>query len=166
MIYLITVHDRKKRLSNIDSKKQLSTNFWKSVLKLTEHKTILYPIELFNAFDKKQIPNRVNILFSYFNKKVKDVKNILINNNFKDIIMTFGEKSEDLYVIGATRVLVERFSKDADYIIDYTSEEMGFTNQIIFDSINFADYTLLNKKECEHFDIRYFVREKTNFIGY
>lgn len=165
MIYLVTVHDRQKRLSNIDSQKQLQTKVWKSIVDLTLHKTILYPLETYNAFNKKALPNRVNIVFSRLRKAHK-IPNVLVNNNFKDIVSEFAEKSEDIYVIGSTKEVVERFSKDADYIIDYSTEELGHTNQSIFDTINFADYTLLKKTDYKDFTLRYFVREKTNFIGY
>ncbi|MCQ3908400.1 MAG: dihydrofolate reductase [Mycoplasmoidaceae bacterium] len=133
---------------------------------LTEHKTIIYPVETFLVFDRKPLTNRVNIVFSYYNKKVKDINNVVVNNNYKDIIATFAGKNEDLYIIGSTREMVERFAKNVDFIIDYTTEELGFTTQSIFDSINFADFTLLKKEEHEYFDIRYFIREETNFIGY
>lgn len=166
MIYLVTFHDRKKRLSNLDHEAQLKTNCWKSILKLTEHKTVIYPVETFLVFDRKPLPNRVNIVYSYYNKKVKDINNVLVNNNFKDIVTSFAGKNEDLYIIGSTKEIIERFSKNVDYIIDYSTEEMGYTSASIFDSINFADFTLLKKQELEHYDIRYFVREKTNFIGY
>lgn len=166
MIYLITVHDRKKRLSNVDNPEQIKTHVWKSINKLTIHKTVLYPIETFNAFQNKALENRVNIVFSYRNKKLERLSNVLTNNNIKDIVSTFGEKDEDIYVLGTSRTIVERFAKYSDYIIDYTTEELGYTVQSIFDSINFADYNLLKKMEFQHFDIRYFVREKTNFIGY
>lgn len=166
MIYLVTFHDRKKRLANLNTNAQLTTKCWKSILNLTAHKTVIYPLETFLFFDKKPLPNRVNIVYSYYNRKVKDINNVVVNNNYKDIVSTFAEKSEDLYVIGATREIIERFAKDADYIIDYSTEEMGYTNASIFDSINFADFTLLKKQEMQYYDIRYFVREKTNFIGY
>lgn len=165
MIYLITAHDRQKRLARIDDPKQLKTKFWDSVCELTAHKTVLYSIETFDAFDKKALPNRVNIVYAKSNRQTRHLPNVLVNNNFKDIVETFGNKNEDIYIIGSTQDIVETFSKDADYIIDYSTDEIGHTLQSIFDSINFADYTLLKKKEYPEFDIRYFVREKTNFIG-
>ncbi|MCQ3915670.1 MAG: dihydrofolate reductase [Mycoplasmoidaceae bacterium] len=135
-------------------------------MNLTAHKTVIYPVETFLVFNKVPLPNRVNIVYSYYNKKVKDINNVVVNNNYKDIVSSFGGKNEDLYIIGSTRDIIERFAKDVDFIIDYSTEEMGYTTASIFDSINFADFTLLKKQELEHYDIRYFVREKTNFIGY
>ena len=59
---------------------------------------------------------------------------------------------------------MDLYNKDFLTLLDYSTEEMGYTTASIFDSINFADFTLLKKQELEHYDIRYFVREKTNFI--
>lgn len=165
MIYLVTVHDRQKRLSNIDTPRQLATNVWKSIFNLTSHKTVLYPLATFNAFDKKALPNRVNIVFCDY-RRVQKIQSVLVNNNIKDIVDDFGGKSEDIYVLGSTRDIVERFAKDADYIVDYSTEELGHTSISIFDTINFADYTLLKKTDFKDFTLRYFVREKTNFIGF
>lgn len=166
MIYLVTVHDRQKRLSTISTQHHLETHVWKSILDLTFHKSILYPVETFYAFKQQPLQNRVNIVFTQGSKRVRKMPNALINNNFKDIISSFSNKDEDLYVIGSTKEIVELFAKDADFIVDYSTEELGFINQSIFDTINFADYTLLKKQDYEFYTLRYFVREKTNFIGY
>lgn len=165
MIYLITVHDKLKRVANIDTQTDLKTEVWKSILRVTTHKTILYPLKTFNTFHNVALPNRVNIVFANRNKKSAKLPNVLINNNFKDIINTFQDKEDDLYIIGSTTDIVELFAKDADFIIDFTTQELGHTEQSIFDTINFADYTLLRKEEYPRYVIRYFVREKTNFIG-
>ena len=165
MIYLITVHDRKKRLSNIDKSSQLKTQVWKSINVLTSHKTLLYPLETFNAFDKKPLPNRVNIVFCSFHKVGKQSK-VLTTKNIKEIVNTFAGKNEDIYVLGSTRQIVEQFAKCVDYIIDYSTEELGYTAQCIFDTINFADYTLIKKTDEKYYTLRYFVREQNNRIGY
>lgn len=166
MIYLITAHDREKMISEINKPECLKTVFWDSVLTLTKNKTVLYTEDTFNALHHTPIEDRINICFAKQNRKNKTLPNILINNNFKDIVSSFSGKSEDIYVIGSTRRFIEMFAKDADYIIDYTTEELKSTEFIIFDSINFADYNLLKKQVREKYDIRYFVREKSNFIGY
>lgn len=166
MIYLITAHDRQKRISHIDQPEYMHTYFWKSVLNLTLHKTVMFTNETFNALNQQPLVNRVNICFARQSKKTHTIPNILFNNNFREIVSTFSGNRDDIYVIGSTKFIIEKFAKDADYIIDYTTEELDHTSQIIFDSINFADYNLLKKHTGEHFDIRYFVREKTNFIGY
>ncbi|MCQ3907553.1 MAG: hypothetical protein MJ219_02125 [Mycoplasmoidaceae bacterium] len=111
------------------------------------------------------LPNRVNIVFANRNKKSNKLPNVLINNNIRDIITTFQNQDDDLYIIGSTTDIVEIFSKDADFIIDFTTEELGHTEQSIFDTINFADYKLLRKEEYPKYVIRYFVREKNNYIG-
>ncbi len=166
MIYLVTVHDRKKRVSTISSQKDLETHVWKSILDLTFHKSILYPIETFNTFKQQPLSNRVNIVFSQSTKRARKMPNVLVNNNYKDIVSSFSGTDDDVYIIGSTKEIVERFAKDADFIVDYSTEELGYTNQSIFDTINFADYTLLKKQDYEHYTLRYFVREDTNFIGY
>lgn len=166
MIYLVTVHDRQKRLSNIDNHKALTTHVWKSILELTFHKSVLYPLETFKIFKGKPLDNRVNIVFAPGNSKTRKIPNVLINNNFKDMVASFAGKDDDIYVIGSNRNIVEMFAKDADFIIDYSTEELGHTTQGIFDTINFADYTLIKKHDYEHYTLRYFVREATNFIGY
>ncbi|MBQ0045415.1 MAG: dihydrofolate reductase [Mycoplasma sp.] len=166
MIYLVTVHDRNKKLSNLHTEKDLKSFCWKSILELTVHKTVLYSSDSFNAFKNKALPNRVNIVFSKKTKGAQKITNVLVNNNYKDLVETFGGTKQDIYVLGLNHFLVERFAKDADFIIDYSTEEISRTTQGIFDTINFADYTLLKKQEHTHFDIRYFVREKTNYIGY
>ncbi|MCQ2956469.1 MAG: dihydrofolate reductase [Mycoplasmoidaceae bacterium] len=134
--------------------------------KLTNHKTTLYPLETFTAFNDRPLPNRVNIVFTRNIRKAKKMPNALITHDKKDLVSTFGGKNEDLYIIGSTRYIIELFAKDVDYIIDFTTEEMGFTVQSIFDSINFADYDLLKKQDCDGYVTRYFVRAKQNFIGY
>lgn len=166
MIYLVTAHDRQKRISHIDQPEYMHTYFWKSVLNLTMHKTVMYGMDTFNALNRQPLVNRVNICFARQSKKVRSIPNVLFNNNIREIIATFSGNRDDIYVIGSTRTIIEMFAKDADYIIDYSTEELGHTSQIIFDSINFADYNLLKKQTSVNFDIRYFVREKTNFIGY
>lgn len=165
MIYLITVHDKLKRVAHIDEAADLKTDVWKSILQVTTHKTILYPLKTFNTFHNTAIPNRVNIVFANRSKKSNKLPNVLINNNFKDIINTFQDKDDDLYIIGSTTDIVELFAKDADFIIDFTTQELGHTEQSIFDTINFANYTLLRKEEYPEYVIRYFVREKSNYIG-
>lgn len=166
MIYLITMHDSKKRLTTLDNPEQLKAKAWKAIAKLTNHKTTLYPLETFSAFNGKPLPNRVNIVFTKNVRKAKKMSNALITHDKKDLVSTFANKNEDLYIIGSTRYIVELFAKDVDYIIDYTTEEMGFTVQSIFDSINFADFDLLKKQECDGYTTRYFVKTKQNFIGY
>lgn len=166
MIYLVTVHDRKKRISHIDNEKDLKTNVWKSILKLTTHKSILYPLTTFNTFNNVAIPNRVNIVYAKKIEKDKKLPNVLVTNEYNKIIQAFKEATDDLFIIGTSRGIVETFAKDADFIIDYTTEELGFTMVSIFDTINFADYTLIKKRDYDHYTLRYFVREKSNFIGY
>lgn len=166
MIYLVTVHDRQKRLSNMHTEADFKSQCWKSILELTAHKTVLYSAESFNALKSKPLPNRVNIVFAHKTRGANALKNVLVENNFKELVSTFGGKAQDIYVLGINKFLVERFAKDADFIIDYSTEEISGTTQGIFDTINFADYTLLKKQEHKYFDIRYFVREKTNYIGY
>lgn len=166
MIYLITTHNKRKNLSYISSQNHLHTHLWKAISELTVHKTVLYPTSTFTAFKNKALPNRVNMVFAESNRKTQKLPNVLVNNNYKDIINTFQNKSEDLYIIGTTQYIIERFAKDIDFIVDYTTEEIEATKVNIFDTINFADFILLKKEDHSHFVIRYFVREQTNFIGY
>lgn len=166
MIYLITTHDRTKRLAFINSPKDLKTNIWEAIFKLTTHKTVMYPLSTFVAFQNASLPNRVNMVYAQSNKRTQTLPNVLVNNNFKDIVQTFKGSNEDLYIICTTQFIIERFAKVADFIIDFTTEELDSTQYNIFDTINFADYILLKKEDWANYVIRYFVREETNFIGY
>lgn len=166
MIYLITVHNRKKMISNLDIPEQLNCHVWKTIMTLTKHKTILYGIPTFNALEHTALPNRVNILFARSTSETRKLKNVLVNNHIKELIQPFAETNDDLYVIGSNKQIIETFAKHVDFIIDFTTEEIKSTTSNIFDSINFADFNLLKRCEETHYDTRYFVREKTNFIGY
>ena len=166
MIYLVTVHNSLKMLAILNDPAQLKTKFWESVEKLTLHKTVLYSPDVYRALSATPMKNRVNIMFSPSNDKTHKIPNILMNNNVKDIIASFKNSKDDIYVLCTNKNIMEYFAKDADFIIDYTTSELECTDISIFDTINFADYTLLKTREFENFVIRYFVRENTNFIGY
>ncbi|MCQ2748210.1 MAG: hypothetical protein MJ223_03070 [Mycoplasmoidaceae bacterium] len=165
MIYLVTAHNKLKQISTLNQTKHLKSDFWESVLELTKYKTVLLSTDIFKLLNETAIPNRTNVLFRSHNKQSKPIPNVIENGNVKEIISTFKNSKDDLYILCTDKTILEYFIKAGDFLIDYTTDELEPTDVSIFDAINFADYSLLTLREYDKLIIRYFVREQANYIG-
>lgn len=166
MIYLVCAQDSKKRIVELKDKDYVHNDFFRFYEESTYHKNILYPLEFYNL-SKQIFPNRVNVVFSKEHKRnLIKIPNGIVMSNTKEIVNTYHNKIDDLFILASHEWIINEFQKFADFLIIYTSDTIGFTHQQIVEDINFADFNLIktiNKKNCT---IYYFARTAENFLGY
>jgi len=158
MIYLICAQDSKTRIAEVSKESELKSHFWEYVLSLTEHKNFLYSYSFYTKLVKQPLPNRVNVVFSFEKKnKMTFITNAIMCNSFKQILSSYKDKRDDVYIL-ANRTLMEAFAGYADFLIVYQTNELTCGQQLLPDTINFADYNLLSQQEKSDFKISHFVR--------
>jgi len=165
MIYLICAQDSKKRIAEVDSKADAKTKFYDYVMSITNHRNVLYPYEFYLDVTKAILPNRVNVIFNVTRKRKIAVVNAIVVNSVKEILSTYSNNVDDVYIIASTRQMVDYFGNHADYLIIYETEDLGHTVQSINDTINFANYNLLKTEIYENHKIHYLVVNPDNYLG-
>jgi len=158
MIYLICAQDSKKRIAEVSKEEDLKSSFWEYVLELTKHKNFLYPYSFYSRLTKQVLPNRVNVIFASEKKKrMPNITNAINCNNIKQILTSYKNNNDDVFILGS-KTLIEMFAVHADFLVICTTDELGYVQQYMQDTINFADYNLLVSQENNNFKIQHFVR--------
>jgi len=166
MIYLICAQDSKRRIVELDSSSDTKTSFYKWAMDITAHKNVMYPYEFYRSVSKAILPNRVNVVFTKERRKRRvPIINAIIANNVKDIISTYSNNVDDVYILATTKEMIDYFGNRADYLIIYETDTIGHTVHDITESINFANYNLLKKETFTNHKITYFVVSPDNYLG-
>jgi len=164
MIYLICAKDNKQRIVELDDKDNFKENlFYKYIVESFEHKNILYPLEFYNGIIKQILPNRVNIIYTHEStKKLPNVVNGIVLNDYKEIVRSYKNDIDDVYIFATNKWIIEEFHKLADYIIVFVSDSIGYTMQFLPDYLNFSDYDLIRSENPTNKDFRieYYVSNK------
>jgi len=166
MIYLICAQDSKRRIVELDSSSDTKTAFYKWFMDITNHKNVMYPYEFYRSVSKAILPNRVNVVFTKERKKHRvPIVNAIVVNNVKEILSTYTNNVDDIYILASTKDIIDYFGNHADYLMVYETDTLGHTVQDITESINFANYNLLKTEHFTHHKISYFVVNPNNYLG-
>lgn len=164
MIYLICAQNKDKELLDISRPKTVDTHFWQYVLKITNHRNVLYSYDFYKKSIKQILPNRVNVIYTIEDRKsIPPIMNAIIETRVNQIVSLYGNKGDDIYIIG-DRQLIDLFARKSDFLIVYSTNEVVSDDISIFDSINFGDYSILKKEQIDEHQVEFYVKVK-NSLG-